>query len=285
MKAIILAGGQGTRLYPQTKIINKHLLSVYDRPMIYYPLSLALLSGVKNIAIVCNEKDKKDFFNLLGNGLDLGIQISYYIQKKSDGIAGAIKTCQDFISNNKIMVLLGDNIFYGNNLIKILTTNYNSECTIFSYSTANYKNFGVAEYKKNKIYKIHEKPKKFYSSRIIVGLYIFKKNLIDKINSVKKSKRQEFEITDVLNNYIKSNKCKEVKLNRGVTWFDTGTFDDLLKASTFIKIIEQEQLQKIGLIENVALSEGYISKKNYIKLIKKNKNPEYRKKLIKSISQ
>jgi glucose-1-phosphate thymidylyltransferase len=177
------------------------------------------------------------------------------------------------------MVLLGDNIFYGNNLIKILTTNYNSDCTIFSYSTSNYGNFGVIEYKKNKIYKVHEKPKKFFSSRIVVGLYIFRKNLIKKIYSLKKSKRQEFEITDLINKYIKNNKCKEIKLNRGVTWFDTGTFDDLLKASTFIKIIEQEQLQKIGLIENIAFLEGYIKKKKYLELIKKNKNPEYKKKL------
>jgi glucose-1-phosphate thymidylyltransferase len=284
MKAIILAGGQGLRLYPQTKIINKHLISVYNKPMIYYPLSIAMLSKIKNIAIVCNEKDKNNFFDLLKDGSDLGIKISYYIQNKSDGIAGAIKTCENFISNDKIMVLLGDNIFYGNNLIKLLTKNYVSHCTIFSYSTANYKNFGVIEYKKNKIYKIHEKPKKFYSSRIVVGLYIFKKNLINKINSIKKSKRQEFEITDVLNKYIQSNQCNEIKLKRGVTWFDTGTFDDLLKASNFIKIVEEEQLQKIGLIENIALSEGYISKKNYIKLIKKNKNPEYKKKLLQTIN-
>jgi glucose-1-phosphate thymidylyltransferase len=285
MKAIILAGGQGLRLYPQTKIINKHLISVYNKPMIYYPLSIAMLCKIKNIAIVCNEKDKKSFFDLLKDGSDLGIKISYYTQMKSDGIAGAIRTCEDFISNDKIMVLLGDNIFYGNNLIKLLTKNYDSHCTIFSYSTANYKNFGVIEYKKNMIYKIHEKPKKFYSSRIAVGLYIFKKNLINKINSIKKSKRQEFEITDVLNKYIQSNQCNEIKLKRGVTWFDTGTFDDLLKASNFIKIVEEEQLQKIGLIENIALSEGYISKKNYIKLIKKNKNSDYRKKLIESIGQ
>lgn len=271
MKAIILAGGQGLRLYPQTKIINKHLISVYDKPMIYYPLSIAMLSKIKNIAIVCNEKDKKNFFDLLKDGSDLGIRISYYIQNKSDGIVGAVKTCENFISNDKIMLLLGDNIFYGNNLIKLLTKNYVSHCTIFSYSTANYKNFGVIEYKKNRIYKIHEKPKKFYSSRIVVGLYIFKKNLLNKINSIKKSKRQEFEITDVLNKYIESNQCNEIKLKRGVTWFDTGTFDDLLKASNFIKIVEEEQLQKIGSIENIALLEGYIKKKNIFNLLKKIK--------------
>ena len=283
MKAIILAGGQGKRLYPQTKVINKHLLSIYDKPMIYYPLSLAMLSKIKDIAIVCNQKDKKSFFKLLGDGSNLGIKINYFIQKQSDGIVGALKTCEKFISNNKIMVLLGDNIFYGNELIKYINKPYKSECVIFSHSTSNYKNFGVAEYKNEKIFKIHEKPKKFYSTRIIVGLYIFNKNLLMKMSKVKKSKRGEYEITDIINQYIRSNKCTEVKLNRGITWFDTGTFDDFLKASNFLQIVHKEQSLSVGLIESIAYLENFISKKKFVEIIKKTQNPDYKKKLLQNI--
>jgi len=283
MKAIILAGGQGKRLYPQTKVINKHLLSIYDKPMIYYPLSIAMLSKIKDIAIVCNQKDKKSFFNLLGDGSDLGIKITYFKQKQSDGIVGALKTCEQFISKNKIMVLLGDNIFYGNDLIKYINKPYNSECVIFSHSTSNYKNFGVAEYKSEKIFKIHEKPKKFYSTRIIVGLYIFNKNLLMKMSKARKSKRGEYEITDIINQYIRSNKCAEVKLNRGITWFDTGTFDDFLKASNFLQIIHKEQSLSVGLIESIAYLENFISKKKFIEIVKKTENPDYRKKLLQNI--
>lgn len=280
MKAIILAGGQGTRLYPQTKIINKHLLSIYDKPMIYHPLSIAMLSKIKDIAIVCNKKDKKDFFNLLGDGSNLGIKLTYNIQQKSDGIVGALKTCEKFISNNKVMVLLGDNIFYGNELIKKINESYKSDCVIFSHSTSNYKNFGVAEYKNKKIFKIHEKPKKFFSNRVIVGLYIFNKNLINKIFKVKKSKRGEYEITEIINQYINANKCTEVKLNRGITWFDTGTFDDFLKASNFLQIIHKEQSLSVGLIESIAYLEKFINKRKFYELLKKIKNPDYKKKLL-----
>lgn len=276
IKGLILAGGLGKRLTPLTNITNKHLLNVYDKPMINYPLSMMMLSRIKDIGIVCNKNDKEKFFSLFDNGDKYGVNIKYIIQDKPDGICGGIKVAQDYIGNSSLFLILGDNFFYGNNLIARIINEIKilKNCTIFSYSVKDYKKYGIIEYdKKNNIKHIHEKPKKKYSGVAVTGMYLFNNSILKKINKIKPSKRNELEITDLINLFIKKG-IKDVRLTRGVTWFDTGSFDDLLNASSFIKIAEEKQAQKIGCLEETAYKVGLINLKKFKNLIKKTINPD-----------
>lgn len=274
IKGLILAGGSGKRLSPITTLLNKHLINVYDKPMIYYPLSILMLSGLKEIGIVCNQDDIVDFLRLLGNGERLGIKITYLVQDKPDGICGGIKVAKNFIGNDSVFLILGDNFFFGSTLInriinEIQTLKY---CTLFSYPVNNFKNYGIIEYdKKKRIKKVHEKPNRKFSGLGVTGMYLFDSTIINKVNKINPSKRNELEITDLINQYV-NNSVKEVKLTRGVTWFDTGTFDDLLNASNFIQIIEKKQGQKIGCVEESAYKAKFLNMKKFKNLIRNTTN-------------
>ncbi len=272
-KGIILAGGAGKRLYPATKLINKHLMNIYNKPMIYYPLSILILNKIKDILVVCNKEDLKNYKKLLSNGQHLGIKITYKVQGNYNGIVGALLKCEEFIKNEKFLLMLGDNFFYGNDLINIisevLTKKYSP--TIFTYHVSNYRNFGIVEYTKSKIKKIHEKPKKSFSNLAVLGMYYLDAKSIKFAKKMKKSKRGEFEITDLLNTYIRNKiPLNDIKLGRGVTWFDMGTFEDYLNASLFVKIIEQRQNLKIGSITEAAYLSKFINYKKFKYLSEKN---------------
>jgi len=274
----ILAGGSGSRLSPTTKVINKHLLNVYDKPMIFYCLSNLILLGIKKIFILCNANDLNSFKNILGDGSYLGIKINYIIQKSPKGIVDGLLCLKKKIKNrkSKITMFLGDNFFYGNEFTSILSSAIDSNylASIFSYNVSNHESYGIIEYEKDyKIKKIHEKPKQKYSGRAVTGLYVFKSEILDLASSVRPSKRGELEITDLLN--LVKNNINEVRLKRGVTWFDMGTFEDFLTASSFVKVIEDRQNLKIGCPEESAYLKNFISRKKLIQLSKNHRNNQY----------
>lgn len=266
-KGIILGAGTGKRLWPITKLINKHFLNIYNKPMIFYPLSILILNKIKDVLIVCNKEDLKNYKKLLQNGEQLGINISYKIQKKANGIVGALLECESFIDKKNFLLMLGDNFFYGNELIQNITNiiNNNKTPSIFTYNVSNFMNFGIVEYdQKKKIKKIHEKPKKNFSNNAVLGMYYLDYNSIVYGKKLKKSKRGEYEISDLLNFYIKmKKKINSYHLGRGVTWFDMGTYDDYINASLFVKIIEERQNLKIGSINEAAFLSGFINKKQF----------------------
>ena len=247
-KGIILAGGKGTRLFPTTKYINKHLLNVYDKPMIYYALSVLFLAKIKDILIITNKKDIHMFQQLLGDGKKYGANIAFMAQEQPEGIAQALHIGARFISNNHIALLLGDNIFFGSNFRQKLNNaiNNNTGATIFTYPVANPKQFGIVEYSKNKIKKILEKPVSPSSNIAVTGLYFYDNSAIKYSKSLKKSKRGEFEITDLNQIYLKRKKLKAVDLDRGFYWNDAGTFDNLFDASNAIRIFQKKHNYIIG---------------------------------------
>ena len=288
MKGIILAGGNGTRLFPITQIISKHLMYVFDKPMIYYPISTLILAGIKEILIIANKKDINHYKIIIGNGSQWGIKINYEIQEKPNGVAEAFIIAKDFIKGSSCCLILGDNIFYGNILTEILSNavKKNKNCTVLTYHVDKPQDFGIVTFSKNgQVKKVSEKPKKFIGNQAVVGMYFFNKEVAQIAANVKKSKRGELEITALINQYIKKYQTIEIiKLGRGVTWFDAGTFDDLLRVSNFVKITEDLQGLKIGCLDEIAFSEKLITKKQFIELIKKEKNPEnkiYLKKVLK----
>tara|TARA_B100001175_G_scaffold315913_1_gene328526 strand:+ start:3563 stop:4384 length:822 start_codon:yes stop_codon:yes gene_type:complete len=266
-KGIILGAGTGKRLWPITKLINKHFLNIYNKPMIYYPLSILILNNVRDILIVCNKDDLKNYKILLRNGEQLGIKITYKIQKKANGIVGAMMDCEKFIGKDNFLLMLGDNFFYGNdlnrNISKIIEDN--NTPTVFTYNVSNYMNFGIVEYSKNKtIKKIHEKPNKQYSNNAVLGMYYLDKNAFFYGKKLKKSKRGEYEISDLFNIYLKNKKkIYSHHLGRGFTWFDMGTYDDFINASLFVKIIEERQNLSIGSINEAAFVTGLIDRKKF----------------------
>jgi glucose-1-phosphate thymidylyltransferase len=259
-KGIILAGGKNTRLFPTTKYINKHLLNVYDKPMIYYALSVLFLAKIKDILIITNKKDINLFQQLLGDGKKYGANITFMTQKKPEGIAQAIHIGARFISNNKIALLLGDNIFFGSNFRQKLDNamHNNTGATIFTYPVANPKQFGIVEYSKNKIKKIVEKPMKLRSNIAVTGLYFYDNSAIKYSKSLKKSKRGEFEITDLNQIYIKRKKLKAVDLDRGFYWNDAGTFDNLLDSSNTIRVFQKKHACIIGDPREIAKKNKWI---------------------------
>ncbi|MFH1198944.1 MAG: glucose-1-phosphate thymidylyltransferase RfbA [Candidatus Omnitrophota bacterium] len=264
MKGIILAGGKATRLYPITRGVCKQLLPVYDKPMIYYPLSVLMLAGIKDILIISTPEDIPRFKNVLGTGKDLGIKISYASQKSPRGIADAFIVGEKFIGKDSVCLILGDNIFYGNNLAELFqdASALESGAYIFGYYVKDPERYGVIEFDKcGNVLSIEEKPKKPKTNWVACGIYFYDNNVVKIAKKIKPSARGEIEITDVNKEYLRQGKLKAGFLGRGYAWLDTGTYDALVDSSLFIKTIEERQGLKIGCIEEVAYRKGYINKK------------------------
>lgn len=273
MKGIILAGGSGTRLHPITKGISKQLLPVYDKPMIYYPLSVLLLSGITEIAIISTPQDIDRFKSLLGDGVKFGVKFEYIIQPNPDGLAQAFILAEDFLNGDSACLILGDNIFYGGNLINLLSKSIrntkNNQATVFGYYVNNPERYGVAEFDKNKnVISLEEKPKKPQSNYAVVGLYFYPSDVVQKAKQVKPSDRGELEITTLNQDYLQENRLKVNLMGRGYAWFDAGTHDSLLETSQFVQTIEKRQGLKIACIEEIVYRLGYIDKKQLEKLAK-----------------
>ena len=266
MKAIVLAGGSGTRLWPVTKGVSKQLLPVYDKPMIYYPISVLMLAKIREILIISTPQDLPNFKKLLGDGSRIGMKFSYKIQHSPDGLAQAFILGEEFIEDDDISLILGDNIFYGHGLSKLLShaksiVKNDKKATIFGYYVKDPHRYGVAEFDENaNIISIEEKPTNPKSNYAVVGLYFYPNDVIKKAKSIKPSSRGELEITDINKLYLKENRLKVKLMGRGYAWFDTGTHDSLLEASMFIQTIEKRQGLKIASLEEIAYLNGWIDK-------------------------
>tara|TARA_B100001027_G_scaffold216959_1_gene195537 strand:- start:685 stop:1566 length:882 start_codon:yes stop_codon:yes gene_type:complete len=261
-KGIILAGGLGTRLYPLTKSISKQILPIYDKPMIYYPLSILMLSGIREILIISSEIHLNSYKVLLGDGDQLGLKISYEVQKKPRGIAEAFIIGEKFIGKDDVALILGDNIFYGESFSDKLQTSFlnHNGATIFSYHVNNPEKFGVIEFDSNKKpLKIIEKPEKYISNQAITGLYFYSNDVVEIANRLKPSPRGELEISDINQIYLDQNRLDVVQLGRGFAWLDAGTHESYLEAGYFIKTIEDRQGLKIGCLEEISYRMGWIS--------------------------
>ena len=276
-KGIILAGGSGTRLSPLTKAVNKQLLPIHDKPMIFYPLSVMMLADIRNILMIVNPGQINNFKNLLGDGSRFGINIFYKIQDKPRGLPDAFNLGKSFIANDNIALILGDNFFYGQSLTKKLekSSTFKSGATIFLKEVNEPKNFGVAKIKNNKIEKIIEKPKKYISKNAITGLYFFDKNVVKYASKLKPSKRGELEITDLINQYKINKKLSFELIGRGAIWSDAGKIEDLSNVSNYVRSIEKVQGIKIACLEEIALSKKWITKKFITKNSKFYGNNEY----------
>ena len=260
-KGIILAGGNGSRLYPITKATSKQLIPVYDKPMIYYPLSTLMLAGIRDILIISTPNDRDTFEKLLGDGSQFGINIKYKIQKKPEGIAQAFLIAEEFIKNSSVTLILGDNLFHGDFLVNQLQKNYllNEGASIFAYSVSDPQRYGVVEFdSKGKAYNIEEKPINPKSKFAITGLYFYDNSVVAKAKKIKPSDRGELEITDLNKMYMKEGKLNVEKMNRGMTWLDTGTTDSLHEAASYIRTLERRQGLKIGCPEEVAWRMNFI---------------------------
>jgi len=287
-KGIILAAGRATRLFPITFAVNKQLLAIYDKPMIYYPLSVLMLSKIKNILIITRKEDLKSFKKLLGNGKSLGIKISYALQKKPKGIADAFKIGKKFIGNSNCALILGDNIFYGQNFRdKLFSAKLRKEgATVFSYPVHDPYRYGVVELdKKNKPRKLTEKPKFPKSNLAVTGLYFYDNEIIKIVKLLKPSKRGELEITDVNKIYLKKKKLYMESLGRGFTWLDTGTPDSLLNANNSIANIERRQGLKIACLEEIAFLNGWVDTSQLNKIANLMSNGSHKDYLLKLIKK
>lgn len=281
MKGIVLAGGSGTRLYPVTKSISKQIIPVYDKPMIYYPLSVLMLAGIKEILIISTPQDIHLYENLLGNGDDLGIKLVYAIQPSPDGLAQAFIIGEEFIGDDNVCMVLGDNIFYGFDFSRTLRDAAKLEdgATVFGYYVNDPERYGVAEFDANgKVLSLEEKPEKPKSNYAVTGLYFYSNDVVKKSKSLKPSKRGELEITDLNRLYLEEERLSMKMMGRGMAWLDTGTHDSLLEASNFIATIENRQGLKIACLEEIAFRNGYINREQLLKLaepLKKNHYGEY----------
>jgi glucose-1-phosphate thymidylyltransferase len=280
MKGVILAGGSGTRLYPLTRSISKHLLPIYDKPMIYYPLSTLMLADIKDILIISTSQDIPHYKKLLGDGKELGISISYEVQPSPDGIAQAFIIGEDFIGNDSVALILGDNIFYGNEFQSLVgeAVNLKKGAMVFGYYVNDPERFGVVEFADDgKVISIEEKPKTPKTNYAITGIYFYDNRVIEIAKNIKPSQRGELEITDINKVYLELGELSVKLLGQGNVWLDTGTHQSLYKASQFIKILEEAQNLKIACIEEIAYQKGYISKDELSKLAMPLSKNEYGK--------
>ena len=276
-KGIILAGGKGTRMSPLTKAVNKQLLPIYDKPLIFYPLSIMMLSNIKDILIVVNKGQLDQYKKIIPNKNNLGIKISYVEQHSPNGLPEAFLLGERFIGDSNVALILGDNFFYGQSLSKTLKkcVSLNKGAKIMLHKVNTPERYGVAKIKKNKIINLKEKPQKFYSDLAVTGLYFFDNNVVKYTKTLKPSKRGELEITDLLKLYLKKNKLKAEFLGRGGAWLDTGSIDDFYKTSAFVSAIENRQGFKIACLEEISLNKGWISRKDVLKAIKFYGNCQY----------
>lgn len=281
MKGIILAGGAGTRLYPITRSISKQIIPVYDKPMIYYPLSVLMLAGIREILIISTPTDIGLYEELFGNGHQLGLRISYKIQPSPDGLAQAFLLGEEFIGDDNVCLILGDNIFYGYNFRAILeeAAQLKNGAIVFGYYVVDPQRYGVVEFGPDgKVISLEEKPQKPKSNYAVTGLYFYSNDVIEKAKTLKPSERGELEITDLNRLYLEEGRLNVKLLGRGFAWLDTGTHDSLLQASNFIATIEQRQGLKVSCIEEIAFKKGFISREQLVELarpLNKNKYGEY----------
>ena len=291
MKGIILAGGSGTRLYPITKGVSKQLVPIYDKPMIYYPLSVLMLAGITEVLIISTPDDLPRFEQLLGDGSDIGMKFSYVVQPSPDGLAQAFILGVEFIGNDDVCLVLGDNIFYGDGLTKLLAKSVKNaveenNATVFGYYVKDPERYGVAEFNKDgKVTSLVEKPAEPKSNYAVVGLYFYPNDVIQKAKEVKPSHRGELEITTLNQDYLNEDRLKVELMGRGYAWLDTGTHESLLEASMFIQTIENRQSLKVACLEEIAYEMGYITKEDLLELAQPLKKNQYGQYLIRRASE
>jgi glucose-1-phosphate thymidylyltransferase len=286
MKGIILAGGSGTRLYPLTKSVSKQLLPIYDKPMIYYPLSILMLAGIQEVLIISTTDDISRFENLLGDGSDIGMKFQYKIQPSPDGLAQAFILGKDFIGKDNVCLILGDNIFYGDGMTDILKSavslvSEKDMSTIFGYYVKDPECYGVIEFDDSDlVISVEEKPIKPKSNFAITGIYFYPNDVVEKVLLIEPSERGELEVTSLIQLYLDEERLIVEKMGRGYAWLDTGTHESLLNASSFIETIEKRQGLKIACIEEISFEKGYISKEQFLDLANKSSNNQYGRYLL-----
>lgn len=288
MKGIILAGGSGTRLYPITKSVSKQVLPIYDKPMIYYPLSTLMLAGIRDILIISTPRDLPSFKMLLGDGSEIGLNLSYEVQKAPNGLAEAFIIGEKFIGQEKVALVLGDNIFYGRGFSEVLRQGAAIEmgAVIFGYNVPNPSDFGIVEFDKNwNVISLEEKPKNPKSNYAIPGLYFYDNDVVEIAKTVKPSARGELEITSVNNEYLNRNKLQVRLFGRGMAWLDTGTHDGLLEAANFVSIVQKRQGLYVSCIEEIAYRNGYITKDKLAELARPMLKTQYGEYLMKIVEE